>query len=202
MKKEQLIKMTIWLLVLGVVLYFGLDFYFNRTTLEPANIIVNTISNRYGEISINLPKISGDEKISELIEKENSFWQKAATEKRIVSLNITTTYYDDNYLSLLYSGLDGNKNKIITSIVIDLTTRKALSKGQIVDVILKSKFTADGKEDPKMKYSDDVFSQFDTIYLEKGTDGTINGVFMWKSKNSTQYNSSKLNGYEIIKSII
>lgn len=202
MRKEQFIKMIIGLLVLGVVLYFGLDFYFNRSIQEPANIIVNTTSLRIGEATLNLPKISGDDKIAEVIEKENSFWKKAADERRIVSLNITTTYYDDYYLSILYSGLDGNKNKIITSIVIDLTTRKALSKGQIVDVILRSKFLAEGKEDPKMNYSDDVFAQFDTIYLEKGTDGTINGVFMWKSKNNKQYNSSKLNGYEVIKSIV
>ena len=140
--------------------------------------------------------------LANLIEEVNSKWRVKADKNEIKILNVSTTYYDENYLSLLYNGQDSAGNKVIDTIVIDLTKRKVMGKGEIVDVALKSKFEADGKEDPKMRYPDFTFKQFSNIYLEKGADGTINCVFCWKKSGSTKYNTSKLNGYEIIKSIV
>ena len=203
MRREQVIKMVIFLAIIGIVLFFGLDFYFNNYSVrDPAQITVNMVGYKTSNVTINLPKVSGDEKIASIFEKENSIWKQRADANEIKSLNISTTYYDENYISILYNGIDSSGNKIISSKVIDLVKKKEMGKGEIVDVALKSKFEAEGREDPKMRYPDNTFAQFDYIYLEKGTDGTVNCVFCWKNKGSGKYNTSKMNGFEIIKSIV
>ena len=203
MKREQVLKLIIALAIIGVVLFLGLDYYFNTySNREPAQITVNMVSYKTSNITINLPKISGEEKITKIFEEENAIWKQRADANELRSLHISTTYYDTNYISILYNGVDSGGNKIISSKVIDLVKKREMGKGEIVDVALKSKFEAEGREDPKMRYPDSTFAQFEYIYLEKGTDGTINCVFCWKNKKSAKYTTSKMNGFEIIKSIV
>lgn len=201
MSKSQAIKMFIGLSILGVVLFFALNFIINTPNKDPAKITVNFVPYKTEKVNINLPFVSGDDKISNLIDKKNAVWKTRANNGEIRGLNISTTYYDTNYISLLYSGTDLNNNKIVSSVVIDLVKRKEMSKSEIVDVVIKSKFEKDGKEDPKLQYPESTFNQFSYIYLEKGDDNTINGVFCWENSKSGKFNIDKLNGYEIIKSI-
>jgi hypothetical protein len=202
MRKEQVIKILIGLGLFGIILYFALFYAFNNMNMEPAEVIVNNIVYKTNNVSIQLPKVAGDEKISSIIEEINDKWRAKADKREVEILNVSITYYDENYLSILYNGQDTGGNKVIDTVVIDLVKRRVMGKGEIVDVALKSKFEAEGKEDPKMRYPDSTFNQFSNIYLEKGADGTINCVFCWKKSGSTKYNTSKLNGYEIIKSIV
>lgn len=201
MQRKQIIKMIIGLAILGIVLFFVLFFYFNKTDATAAKITLNMVPYQNNGVNITIPQVSGDEKIAKIIEDENLIWKLKAQNNEIKTLNVTTTYYDENYLSILYSATDSNKNKELSSVVINLNSRKKMKKNEIVNFAIKNKFEKEGKADPKLKYSEKTFSQFDFIYLEKGTDNSVNAVFCWRDSKTGQVSINKLNGYEIVKSM-
>lgn len=217
-RTSHFIKTFICMIIAGALMIYGFMVIQDKIyeTSHPAVVNISAKSLRIENGTLYLPIINGNSTIYELVEETNNNFINFVNNNELHSVTHKVTFVNPKVISIVWEGnykgtandIDGDEDdvsyKVMDSMVIDLTTKKELTKSEIAKWIIENKYSQKKEEIPinLNRVKDKGFDAYQNAYIENGDDKYPNIVLYWRNNlNLQKYNIQKMNAEDLVKNI-